>query len=319
VAAPTVRAALLAALAVANCGPEGEALAGSKYVVQVDLTPQIRAFGEDTATADEAGEQVAAIGPAAIPALAAALTHEPRDVRQKAVEVLTTIGTAAAVPPLLQAAQHDDDVDVRADAVHALGTLGAERGRAVVEAMLADSHAPIRGGAVMACASLCTSDAAIARLADIAVMDDDVSIALGAWRTLLALRAKPALADVVRSTLARRRAAPLPSNAKPNARALLALIDYDSDGPAAIPSLLAAVGEASPPVQRQIVWQLGTVGDDRCIVALRELLHAPDTSVQAYAYDALVKLRDRGIDGAATALDAYPGRKPSGPLRAPDL
>jgi HEAT repeat protein len=146
----------------------------------VDLTPQIRAFGEDTATADEAGEQVAAIGPAAIPALAAALTHEPRDVRQKAVEVLTTIGTAAAVPPLLQAAQHDDDVDVRADAVNALGTLGAERGRAVVEAMLADSHAPIRGGAVMACASLCTSGAAITRLADIAVMDDDVSIALGA-------------------------------------------------------------------------------------------------------------------------------------------
>ena len=31
--------------------------------------------------------------------------------------------------------------------------------------MLADSHAPIRGGAVTACAALCTGEAAISRLA----------------------------------------------------------------------------------------------------------------------------------------------------------
>jgi hypothetical protein len=40
--------------------------------------------------------------------------------------------------------------------------------------------------------------------------------------------------------------------------------------------------------------------------------------VRAYAYDALVKLRDRGIDGAGSAAARYAGPKPLGPLSRPE-
>jgi HEAT repeat protein len=114
----------LAALAVVSCGQGPERSDEARpYAVQLDVAPQIRALGEETLTADEAGEQLAAFGPAVIPALAAALQRESDDVRQKGVEVLSTIGTPAAVPPLLAAAEGDTDPEVRGDALHALGTL----------------------------------------------------------------------------------------------------------------------------------------------------------------------------------------------------
>ncbi len=162
-----VAGAILVGLAVAGCGGEaGRRGEVSPYVVQVDLAPQIQSFGEETATADEAGEQLAAMGTAAIPALATALGREPaKDVRLKAIEVLRAIGTPDAVPPLLSAAGTDADEDVRADALRALGAIGDGRALALMEKALADQHLPIRAGGVMGCATLCTSPAAIERLA----------------------------------------------------------------------------------------------------------------------------------------------------------
>ncbi len=253
---------LLAALAVPGCGRDGERDRGP-YVVEVDLAPQIRAFGEETLVADEAAERLAAIGPAVIPALAAALEREAKDVRQKAVEVLSTIGTAEAVPPLLRAAEHDADDDVRSDALIALGTIGDERGRALVERAIDDPRVLIRGGGVMGCATLCTSPAAIGRLADIAVRDDIRSIALAARRTLASLRERgPAEEQAVRDAVARRRPAALPAGASPDERALAALLASDLDGADGIPALLAVLGDASPPLQRQMAWRLGTLGDE---------------------------------------------------------
>jgi HEAT repeat protein len=311
---------MLAALALAGCGREPERRSdASAYVVQVDLGPQIRAFGEDTATADEAGEQLVAIGPAAIPALAAALGREPaKDVRQKAVEVLATIGTPDAVPALLQAAQHDGDEDVRADALRALGAIGDERGRSVLEAALADPRLTVRVGAIMGCASLCTSPGAIDRLADIAVHDESTEVALAARTTLAALRATGAEREqLVRAAIAR--VQPTAPDAPAEARARAALLLSDVDGASALPVLLAVAGEAPPALQRHVAWRCGTMGDARCIAPLEAMSAAPDRLVQAYAYDALVKLRERGIDGAGSALARYAGQKPVAPLAAPDF
>src|SRR5215471_15919959 len=127
---------LLAGLVVVACRHESERSGdAAPYVVRVDVSDKIHDLGEETITADEAVEQLEQLGPAVIPALAAALTREPRDVRQRAVEVLAAIGTEAAVPPLLAAAA-DADEDVRADALRGLGAVGDPRGRATIEAAL---------------------------------------------------------------------------------------------------------------------------------------------------------------------------------------
>jgi HEAT repeat protein len=213
----------LAAVAVVSCGREPERAADAKpYVVQVDLAPQIKAFGEETVTADEAGAQLAAIGPAAIPALAAALGREPaKDVRQKAVEVLATIGTAEAVPPLLHAAEHDTDEDVRADALRALGAIGDQRGRPLIEAALADPRLTIRVGGIMGCAGVCTSPETIDRLADIAVRDENTAVAQAARTTLATIRTGGSTQEnAVRSAVERRRPEALPASAKADLRAV---------------------------------------------------------------------------------------------------
>jgi len=311
---------LLAALAVAGCGRDSErASDGGRYVAQVDVGAKIRALGEDTITADEAADQLEQMGPAVIPALATALTHEGKDVREKAIEVLSAIGTGEAVPPLLQAVQHDADDDVRADALRALGALGDEQGRAAVEGALNDPRLTIRVGGIMGCAGLCGNPDTIERLADIAVHDENSAAALAARATLATIRAKgPAEEQAVRVAVDRRRPAALPSTARPDERALAALLASDLDGAAGVPALVAALAQASPPLQRQVAWRLGVVGDERVIAALAPLLDAKDAMVQAYAYDALVKLRAHGAEGAERALGSYTGRKPLGPLRAPE-
>jgi len=158
------------ALLVASACARDDVATGP-YVVSVDVGPQIRAFGEETVTADEAGDQLVAMGPAVVPALAAALERETKDGRTKAIEVLATIGSPAAVPALIRTAERDDDVDVRGDALRALGTIGDPAGAPVVEEGLGDVRLAVRAGAVMACAGLCTKPATIARLTSIAIAD----------------------------------------------------------------------------------------------------------------------------------------------------
>src|SRR5262245_56799592 len=164
---------LLAGLAVVACRHDAERSGdGAPYVVRVDVSDEIHALGEETITADEAVEQLEQLGPAVIPALAAALGREPQDVRQRAVEVLAAIGTDAAVPPLLAAAA-DADEDVRDDALRGPGAIGAPRGRAAIEAALGDARLTVRVGGIMGCAGVCTSPDTIERLADMAIHESD--------------------------------------------------------------------------------------------------------------------------------------------------
>jgi HEAT repeat-containing taxis protein len=310
---------LLAGLAVVACRHDAERSGDTApYVVRVDVSDKIHALGEETITADDAVEQLEQLGPAVIPALAAALTREPRDVRQRAVEVLAALGTEAAVPPLLAAAA-DADEDVRADALRGLGAIGDPRGRAPIEAALADPRLTVRVGGIMGCAGLCTDHESIERLADMAIHEKDPAVALAAQETLARIRAKGPVEDqAVRSALDRRRPAALPSSASADERALAAIFAADLDSADGIPALVATLESASPPLQRQVAWRLGGAGDERAVGALAPLLDATDPMVRAYAYDALVKLRDRGIDGAGGAAARYAGPKPLGLLSRPE-
>ena len=310
---------LCAALAWAACGHDaGRSTGADPYVVRVDVRDRIHALADETVTADDAVEQLEQLGPAVIPALAAAITRESRDVRQKVVEVLSAIGTPEAVPPLLLAAA-DADEDVRADALRALGAVGDDRGRPVIEAALADSRLTVRVGGIMGCAGVCTSPETIERLADMSIHEDNPAVALAAQKTLLAIRARgPSQDQAVRSAVDRRRPSALPSGATADQRALAAIFSADLDGPAGLPALLAVLDAASPPLQRQVTWRLGGAGDARAVGALAGLLSAPDPMVRAYAYDALVKLRDHGVDAATGAVAAYAGPKPLGPLSPPE-
>lgn len=311
--------ALLAALAAVACGHDAErSTDAGPYVVRVDVSGQIRALGEDTITADEAAENLEQLGPSVIPALSAALGREPKDVRQKVVEVLTAIASAESVPALLLATR-DADEDVHADALRGLGAIGDERGRPAIEAALADQRLTVRVGGIMGCAGLCTDPESIERLADSAIHEKDPAVALAAQDTLARIRAKgPAEDQAVRSALDRRRPAALPSSASADERALAAIFAADLGGADGIPALVAPLESASPPLQRQLAWRLGAAGDARAVGALAPLLDATDPMVRAYAYDALVKLRDRGIDGAGSAAARYAGPKPLGPLSRPE-
>jgi HEAT repeat protein len=309
---------LLAGVAIAACRHDERSGEAAPYVVRVDVGDRIRALGEETGTADDAVEELEQLGRAVIPALSAALTREPQDVRQRVVEVLAAIGTAAAVPPLLVAAG-DADEDVRADALRGLGAIGDARGRAAIEAALADPRLTVRVGGIMGCAGVCTSPETIERLADMAIHEDNPAVALAAQKTLLAIRAKgPSQDEAVRSAVDRRRPSTLPTGASADQRALAAIFSADLDGPSGIPALLAVLGTASPPLQRQVTWRLGGAGDARAVEALAGLLTAPDPMVRAYAYDALVKLRDDGVAAAGSAVAGYAGPKPRGPLAPPE-
>ena len=72
-------------------------------------------------------------------------------------------------------------------------------------------------------------------------------------------------------------------------------------------------------LQRQVAWRLGTLGDERGVPALAQLLEARDPTVRAYAYDALARLLQRGVEAAGPVLSSYAGQKPLGPLAPPEF
>ncbi|HEV7731665.1 MAG TPA: HEAT repeat domain-containing protein [Candidatus Binatia bacterium] len=290
---------------------------GDPYRVQVDVGPQIRAFAEDTLTADDAGTQLVQLGPAVIPALAAALEGEPKDVRVKAIEVLATIGSPDALPALMRAVERDPDDDVRGDALRALGIIGDPRGRALVEAMLDNERLPVRSGGVTACAKLCASPDAIDRLAELAIHDPNVSVALAARTSLHAIGERDG--TTVRRAVDARRPEALPVGATADERALAALLASDVDGGAGTVALVTVLPAASPALQRQIAWRLGAIGDEGAVDALGALHTSPDRDVRLYAVDALRRLRERGVDAASKALSSDDAARPAGPLPPPEL
>src|SRR5437867_4248020 len=96
----------------------------------------------------------------------------PPAVRVGVVETLARLHTPETAPLLVTAA-HDPAEDVRSAAIDALGGLREVRGREAVEAALDDPSARVRLFAARACAALCSSPGALARLVEIA-LDDEV-------------------------------------------------------------------------------------------------------------------------------------------------
>jgi len=311
-AGPFVRRVLGVGLALLLGGCDGTE--PDAYRIVLDGGAYIRAFGEDTFTADEAADTLVALGPAAVPALTAALEREPADVRAKAVEVLAAIGSATAVPALLITARQDESLDVRGDALRALGTIGDARGGPAVEEALADPRLALRAGGVMACQSLCTSREAIERLAGIAVDDPELSVALAARTSLATLHARDAqLAALVSAAVARR--AP---GTSADARARLALLESDVRPDAGGAALVESLGAATAPLQRQLAWRLGFIGTEPAVPALEALLASGDARTRGYAYDALARLAARGVGGASDVLGRHTGPRPPAPLSKPE-
>jgi HEAT repeat protein len=314
---PAAAAALLVFGASGCEQGDDKAPAASAYVATVDLAREIRDFGEETATADEAGERVAKMGDAAVPALAGALERESVDVRKKAVEVLGDIGTPAAVPALMAAAERDADESIRGDALRALGAIGDERAHAVLSAALRDTGLHVRAGGVVGCATLCRSGEDIDRIAEIAAREAHRRVAAAARATLSSLRQAGSGEDAaVRRAIDARR--PLLQTGSPDERALVALLVSGVDEGGAPAALAATLEHASHPLQRQVSWRLGAVGDAGAIAPLSALLSSPDQAVRLYAADALINLRERGVAGAGQAIDAYAGVKPARPLGPPE-
>lgn len=283
------------------------------------MSASIAALGEDEITADDASALLTQLGPAVVPALAAALSRESDDVRLRAVAILADLDTPAAAPPLLHAAEHDANVDVRADALRALGASRDPRALPLLEAALRAPDVALRVGGIMGCASLCTAPPTIERLADIAVSDDVAAVALAARTTLGTMAARDdATANAVRAAIASRRPDALPASARPDQRALAALLLSDIDEATARPALVAALPAATPALQRQVLWRLGAVGDATTVPAIGALFASSDPMVKMYAYDALVRMRERGVESVEGMLAGYGGRKPLGPLGAPE-
>jgi len=310
---PDVLAALLALTSA--CGrSESE----HPYRVTVDLTPEIRALGsEDLFESDPAEAKIAALGPAALPALGQALEREPPAVRVGVVGVLARLRTPETAP-LLVAAVRDSAEDVRAAAIDALAGLGEARGREAVEAALDDPSGRVRLYAARACAALCSSPTALARLVEIALDDEGfptTSWARASLRELLG-RDNEARAAASRAALAR-----LPEANPIEARARAALLLADLGDPTGCEALAETAQHASMPQLRvYAIYSLGEVGNETSVPALAALLGDPTPTVRSYAYDALGKLGGRGIAAAAQAREAYRGGDaPTRPLPRPGV
>jgi len=285
------------------------------YRATIDLTTEIRALGsDDLFESDPAEAKIVALGPAALPALGLALEREPPAVRAGVVGALARLHTPETAPLLVTAA-HDPAEEVRSAAVDALGGLADPRGQGVVEAALHDPGARVRLFAARACAALCSSPAALARLVEIALDDESLPASSWARASLRELLGRDAAARAAAGRAAKAR---LPEANPVEARARAALLLADLGDPAGAEALaVAAQHTTTLQLRLQAIYALGVVGDEASVPALAELLADANPSVPVYAYDALGKLDARGVASAATARQAYRGEIPTHPLPRP--
>lgn len=96
-----------------------------------------------------AGYALVQIGPAAVPALEALLTHADPVVRARAAELLGLVGDASAAGPLVGRLR-DSSAEVRARAARALGRVGAGDAAAELRAALEDRVPFVRTSAATA-------------------------------------------------------------------------------------------------------------------------------------------------------------------------
>ena len=292
------------------------------YRVSIDAAPWIRALGSDELfESDPAENKLVNLGPEAVPLLETALEREPAPVRVGVIGVLGRLQLPEAEALLLRAAANDPDEEVRYEAVFALGNLKGLRRGQVAEAALDDSSARVRMVAVQQCATLCSSPAAIGRVVQIAIHDPAPHNWGWARLTLSAIlnedpkipraaEAKAAIEQQARPLLA--------SGDTYGERTRAALLLAQVGDPAAEPVLVQAVrageGQSGRP---HAVYALGEVGDRDAVPVLTDRLGSPDAMTVSYSYDALRKLADRGVPGAAAALKAYTGPVPPRGLPPP--
>ena len=316
VSSQRVRSVFAICLLAAGCGLFRPA---HRYRVTIDLGPSIRALGsEDLFESGPAEDRIVAIGPAALPALDAALDDESPAVRVGVVEVLSYLAVPERVPLLMKAVT-DPDEAVRAQALEVLGGLtGDPRARPLVEAALEDPSPTIRVAAARTCARLCTSPPAVARLVDIAIRDEPFSNALWARASLAAMMKRPDTSSEARAAIERVAIPRLQDGGSLEERARAALLVADIGSPAGSEVLAAAAREStSTQVRLHALYALGTVGDARAVPTLAEILRGPQSELVPYAYDALTRMAARGVAEAKPILRAYRGPRPSNPLLPP--
>lgn len=317
--------ALLAALAILGCRREQEPpphtdtqpKAAAPAPFTRDIGPHLAALaGDDRIVAHDAEEALVELGPGIVPALLVAFPNQPPAARVRIVRVLAELRTDEAVAAVVQSATNDSQLEVRAASLRALATTGDPRSLGIVMAALDDPLPAVRWAALDACVTLCTTPAAIQKLATLAVSDPDLTAGLMARTALVRLRASGHAEPVQAAITASAR--PALSANTPDTRARAALLVADGGDAAALASLATLATGVSPALQRQVAFTLGYAGDSAAIAPLKALLGQQDASVQLYAYDALRRLGDRGVGGAQEAAATYAGPKPWAPLGPPD-
>ena len=232
------------------------------------------------------------------------------------VRVLAALRTNEAVAAVVRSASNDSQLEVRAAALRALAKIRDPRSGEIVMAALDDPLPAVRWAALDACVTLCTTPAAIQKVATLAVSDPDLTAGIMARMALGRLRAS-GHGEAVQAAIAAS-ARPALSASTPDARARAALVVADGGDAAALASLATLAPGVSPALQRQVAFTLGVAGGAQAVGPLKALLGQRDESVQMYAYDALRRLGDRGVSRAQEAAAAYGGPKPWAPLGPPD-
>ena len=308
-----VRALLLLVPLAAACGDSSDG-----YRVTIDLGPAIRSLAsDDLDESSSAADRIAAEGPDSLPALETALRTEPAPIRRQVAAVAGQIEGPRATRLLVTAAT-DPDVDVRYEAIVALGARAAPETRDTVESALADRDPKVRLAAAGACATLCASPTALARLVDLAVRDQPLPNALAARSSIVRILADADTerADRLRAAV-RSEAFPVlarPGEGDEGVRAALLASDV---GDAAGRDLLAAaaVGGTAPALRLQAIHALGTIGDADAVPVLAKIDGQP--TFGEYACDALRRLAGRDVRGARAALDGWRGACPVAALPPP--
>jgi HEAT repeat protein len=297
---------LLVASAAIACGSTPDA-----YHTTINLGPAIRALAsDDDDESSRAADRLVMAGADALPALGEALRTEPPATRREVTAVLGRIDDRGAVR-LLASAANDPEVDVRYEAILTLGVRAAPDTRGTVESALGDADPKVRLAAANACAALCASPAALARLVELG-MDDPLPNALAVRSAIVRILGDADQERAERLRAAIRTLAPpvVARQADGDAAVRAALFASDVGDPVGRDVLAAAArGGVAPVLRLQAIHALGTIGDDGAVSALATIDGQP--TFGEYACDALRRLAARGVRPASDAVERWRGACPA--------
>jgi HEAT repeat protein len=292
-------AAIALVLFGTSCDEPGDS--SDAYQVSVDVAPWIHALGSDDLFESEpALDSLVALGPAAIPPLAAALKRETAAVRLGVIDALERLRLPESVPILIRAAEDPEEL-VRAEVLMALGRLGDDRATEAVESALQAPVPSVVQAAAAACESLCRSPEAIRRLVAITLFDQPrggMVVGRGSLRVILNGR-DPDRAAAAREAVAEMATPLLSSDAAPPDRARAALLIADTGDARAIPWLAELVASGKDdPLRVHAVMALGSLADPAALAALRRASEDESPLLRASACAALANLARQGVEGA---------------------